>query len=354
MIPARKSPDAFWLISSALAKVVLVALLCFPAGGCATLFDPSFEDTIPPVYLSPLLDPEIPLAAIVVEKVRPRSPAEEAGVRTGDRILAMNGVDLENSARKLHGLLFDWSEEKPASMEIVVWRKGKKLRLRAKPRYGSKKGVLGIRYEFRRRDGKPLRHVQFVREKMSDDGLRHEALYDFGRRARVNAHGHLWGDRLLVAELFILNDSSLGAVTVDPDEVQAADSVGYRLYRHTTDAVVNEVYDIGAIYGILNRKISLRKKKAREQASEMHRLRLEFSRRELKKTELLPGRQAYGVLVYPLHTWQLPITIDVKVGKEKFSFRFGQAPAVADWDIKWIETALATEPAPYTEEIWIE
>src|SRR5213594_3337947 len=49
---------------------------------------------------------ESPEATMAITKVYPASPAEQAGFQVGDRIVSLNGVDVnEKNGDKLHGML---------------------------------------------------------------------------------------------------------------------------------------------------------------------------------------------------------------------------------------------------------
>lgn len=93
---------------------------------------------------------------VLVLRVHEGSPAEEAGVKPGDVIIAFNGEDVSGVDDVLEGLT-DLEEE---TVEIEIVRKGKKQKLEAKLEEG--KYIYRMRPERKRRIFIPPKHFDII------------------------------------------------------------------------------------------------------------------------------------------------------------------------------------------------
>ncbi len=301
------------LLANSLCLLMLI-------GGCATvLSNATYNDVNPPLYLSGVLDAEPELSKIEIEHVIPNSPAEKAGLKPSDEVIALDGENLNKSPRKFYNVLSTLYAKQARDMEIKVKREGDlgihiyNLEFQHDP---------GIVYKLTLKDGSELKNVQYVKDEVSGEGFRHDTLYDFKGRVRISEKCHLWGPDLLVIELDISNDHTKKNVHIDPKDIVVKDRLGEVLKPLQTDAVIEKIYDIGSINSVLSSPIYLRKKKAREVSSEMNALHMELNTHKLKISDIPPQGHAYGALVYPFNQWQSLITIETQIGNEKFTSKF--------------------------------
>ena len=86
--------------------------------------------------------PVIPAVKPVIGKVLPNSPAEKAGLKTGDVILKINGKEITRWEQVVRTI----GESRGKEVELLVLRNGKRLKIRVKPEFNEKLGryTIGI------------------------------------------------------------------------------------------------------------------------------------------------------------------------------------------------------------------
>ena len=77
---------------------------------------------------------EIPTAGLVIKAIIPNSPAERAGLKTGDRLIAVNGKSLTQASTKDFKQVLAHAREN-GRLWVIIWRRGayKKMDARLEP-----------------------------------------------------------------------------------------------------------------------------------------------------------------------------------------------------------------------------
>lgn len=293
--------------------------LCLPllCGGCASLYDRSFESDNPPVYLTAMPESDPSLSKVVVQEVPPDSPPAQAGLRSGDEIIAVDGQYLRSSASRLYYELLDSFEKRMRDVEFQVQRGPKRLTTHFDARY-----LPLVRYHLIYRDPDGPRTVQFVKEYVSEEGYRYEALYDFGQKAKLRTSCHWWGEQLLVVEMHVLNDSLKKVLSLDPEDVVVTDRYDFVLRPLTTQEIVGRIYNVGSVNSILGSRLHWSKKKAVRLNSEINGLYWSLNKRRFSAMKIAPGQDSSGILMYEFDASQSPVTVEVRIGREKFVEKF--------------------------------
>ena len=84
--------------------------------------------------------PVIPAVKPVIGRVLPNSPAEKAGLKTGDVILRINGKEITRWEQVVRTI----GESREKEVELLVLRNGKRLKIRVKPEFNEKLGRFTI------------------------------------------------------------------------------------------------------------------------------------------------------------------------------------------------------------------
>lgn len=312
------------------AKNFFILGLLFFLSGCGTLYDQSFLDSNPPVYLDTVLGPDEKLSRVEIENVISPSPASKAGFKKGDRVLFINGEDANLSARALHKTLMDSGEKRIREIRFVIKREGRAKRIYMPPEDPYFKGNYGLHFRMFREDGKGLKDIAFVKQYVSGDGFRYDAVYNIGERTRLRTDCHVWGEKLLIVQFNIFNDSIKKNLHFDTKKVTVSDRWGEALEPLSTEEIVNGIYDVDRINEVKDRKLHWKKRAAKKLSAEINALHWELNTHRLKGGDIPPLNVAYGSLIYLLNPGHSPVTVRVKVGGEKFSAQYVMPQAMPE------------------------
>lgn len=304
------------------AKKLFILSLVVLISGCVTLYDKSFLDTTPPVYLDAVLGPEEKISSIEIQKVIPNSPADKAGFKPGDRIIYVNGEEVSGSARKLYKTLMDTCEKRFREVKIVIRREGSARQISMDPADQFFKGNYGMRFKLVQGEEKILKNTVFSKSYVSGDGIRHDAVYNVGRDVRLRTDCHLWGDKLLVIQFNLFNDSVKKNLHVDVKDVTVSNRWGSALEPLSTEEIVNGVYNVAEIDTAKDRFFSLKKRKAKRLSAELNALHWELNTHRLKSGDIPPLNVGYGSFIYLFNPGHSPVTVRVKLGSEVFSAQY--------------------------------
>lgn len=304
------------------AKKLFILFFIALVSGCATLYDKSFLDSTPPVYLDAVLGPEEKLSAIEIQEVIPNSPADKAGFKPGDRIIYVNGEEVGSSARKLYKAFMDSCEKRFRELKVVLRRDGGARQISLDPADQFFKGNYGMRFKFTRDDGRRLKNAIFSKSYVSGDGIHHDAVYNVSRDVRLRTDCHLWGDKLLVIQFNLFNDSVKKNLHFNIKDVTVSNRWGSSLEPLSTEEIVNGVYNVPEIDTEKNRFFSLKKHQAKKLSAELNALHWELNTHRLKTGDIPPLNVGYGSFIYLFNPGHSPVTIRVKLGGKVFSAQY--------------------------------
>ena len=314
--------DSFISNKKFLSAVLFFCLAAFMTGAAKSEFyDPNFETSKPPVYLKGILGTEPELSKIAVKGIVPGSPAAQSGLRRGDEILSFAGENLNRSGRTLYRALFHLYEGQPQTVPVGVKRGAETQEVLLAPDYNPAHVVLGIQYGFIRPDGRRLGNVQFVKREVSQEGIEHDAIYDFRDTIRVSTKCHWWGRRILVVEWDLFNDRNT-PLQVRLNQITVKDQKGNLLEPIDSETAANMIYNKEAIDAVMEAPFSWKKKEAEQAYNEMAQLREELAHHNIRDTDVPSKSRFYGTLYYAMTPVQPPVFISAKFGKEKFSSKF--------------------------------
>ncbi len=303
-------------------KNLFVLGLIFFLSGCGTLYDKSFLDTNLPVYLDAVLGPDGKLSGVQIKSVVPDSPAAKAGFKEGDSLLYINGEEVGTSARKLYKVLINSGEKRIGEIRAVVKREGTATRINMAPEDPDFKGRYGMRFRLLCEDGKDLKEIALVKQYVSDDGIRYDAIYNVGEKARLRTDCHVWGEKLLVIQFNIFNDSVKKPLHFDFAGITVSDRWGSALEPLSTDEIVHGIYDMNRINAIKDRTLHWQKRQAKKLSAEANALYWELNTHRLESGDIPPLNIGYGSLIYLLNPGYSPVTVHAKIGGEDFSAQY--------------------------------
>ena len=303
-------------------KKLAILIMLVVTAGCATLYDNSFLDSNPPVYLNAVLGPEEKLSSVEVLSVMPESPAAKAGFRKGDKLLYINGEEVRDSARTLHRVLMDACEKRISDVRSVVKRKGTVKRIDMPPADPFLKGLYGLNFKLTGESGKELKEFSYVKQYVTGDGLQYDSVYSVAGKMRLRTNCHLWGGKLLLIQFDVFNDSTEKKLHFDPKDVTVSDRWGRALEPLSTEEIVNGIYNVGRINEIKGKWFYLQRWKAKQLSVELNGLHWELNTHRLKAGDIPPLNVGYGSLIYLLSPDHSPVTVRVKAGRRYFSAQY--------------------------------
>ncbi len=305
-----------------LSTALFFFLAAFMTGAAKSEFyDSNFETSKPPVYLKGVLGAEPELSKIAVKDIVADSPAAHSGLKRGDEIFSFAGENLNRSGRTLYQALFNLYQGRPQTVAIGVKRGAAIQEVMLEPDYDPSHVVLGIQYGFIRPDGRRLGNVQFLKRETSQEGIEHDAVYDFRDTIRVSTKCHWWGEKILVVEWDLFNDRET-PLQVRLNQITVKDQKGNLLESIDSETAASMIYNKEAIDAVMEAQFSWKKKEAEQAYNEMAQLRKELAHNNIRDTDVPSKNRFYGTLYYAMTPVQPPVFISAKFGKEKFSSKF--------------------------------